>query len=186
MLIPVLYAQEKSNYKNYDCFDVYDLARDARTYKGSHSVIAHPPCRLWSKLKAFSTAPESEKLLAFHAYDLVMANGGILEHPHSSSFWNEINPNRKFRVSEKTFFLSIDQEDFGFPTEKKTILLINGITPYQLPDYPFLKQPKVKVRFDRLKKWQRSETTNCLIQFLYQIILKIENNKQNDYKTLCN
>ena len=40
--VAVLFAREDSHYKTLPQCDVYDMARDARTYDGPHPVVAHP------------------------------------------------------------------------------------------------------------------------------------------------
>ena len=44
-MIAVLCARHDSPYKAIPTCDVYDEARDARTFPGGVPVIAHPPCR---------------------------------------------------------------------------------------------------------------------------------------------
>jgi len=39
--VAVLFAREDSHYKTLPQCDVYDMARDARTYDGPHPVAAH-------------------------------------------------------------------------------------------------------------------------------------------------
>lgn len=43
--VAVLFAREDSVYKTLPECEVYDMARDARTYDGPWPVVAHPPCR---------------------------------------------------------------------------------------------------------------------------------------------
>ena len=53
--VAVLFAREDSHYKTLPQCDVYDMARDARTYDGPHPVVAHPPCRAWAGCAALRT-----------------------------------------------------------------------------------------------------------------------------------
>jgi hypothetical protein len=82
--IAVLFARKDSIYKSFPDCDVYDIERDALTWPGGMPCIAHPPCRLWGKLRHFSTAPQSEKALGHWAIKQVRQWGGIAEHPASS------------------------------------------------------------------------------------------------------
>lgn len=89
--IAVLFARKDSVYKTIPECDVYDQERDALTWLGGVPAICHPPCRLWGRLRQFSTAPIEEKQLAIFAVDQVRKHGGILEHPSGSSLWDACN-----------------------------------------------------------------------------------------------
>lgn len=136
--VAVLYAMNDSIYKQYCECDVYDENRDARSFPGGLPVIAHPPCRLWSKMRHFSTAPESEKLLAFHAVEQVRKNGGVLEHPSSSTLFDCMNlPHQSNGYDDYGgFTLGIHQYCFGHKARKPTKLYIVGIKKRQLPQIP--------------------------------------------------
>jgi hypothetical protein len=94
--------------------DCFDFQRDALSYAGSGLVIAHPPCRAWGRYKSIAKPLPGEKDLALWALDLVRLNGGVLEHPASSSLWSYLRP------GETT--LLIRQADFGHRAEKLTRL----------------------------------------------------------------
>lgn len=85
--VPVLFARSDSVYRTFPQCDVFDLVRDARNYSDSLPVIAHPPCRAWSRLAHLAKPRPDEKSLAFFALDVVRHNGGVLEHPFGSQFW---------------------------------------------------------------------------------------------------
>ena len=42
--VAALYVEPDGPYSNLDGVEVWDEARDARTYAGPHPVVAHPPC----------------------------------------------------------------------------------------------------------------------------------------------
>lgn len=173
-----LYVHSKSNYKLYDDFDCFDEARDTRNFKGNMPVVAHPPCRLFSRLRAFSKADIDEKKLAYTALAVVRKNGGILEHPCSSLFWKEANivtPGQRDKYGG--FTISINQHWFGYYTEKKTRLYIVGICPNQMPKFP-LSFNAVTRKFGNLSRKQRSETTAQLIDWFILILEIISNNKE--------
>ncbi len=97
--------------------DCWDESRDARLYDGPHPVVAHPPCRHWSKLShqahvqcsqpgctwhgplgdtaAYETqrCPScfwpvtSDRDCAIRAVEQVRRFGGVLEHPAGSKLW---------------------------------------------------------------------------------------------------
>ncbi len=136
--VAVLYARKNSVYKSISGCDVFDIFRDARNYKGDLPVIAHPPCRLWGRLRTFSTAPVQEKLLAHHAVDLVRFNGGVLEHPAWSTLWPAAGlPLPGVRDPFGGFTYPILQSWFGHKAPKATWLYIVGINPSDLPSFPF-------------------------------------------------
>ena len=60
----VLFTMKNSIYEKLGC-DTWDEKRDARNYKGTDPIIAHPPCRLWGKLAHMAKAPEEEKELFY-------------------------------------------------------------------------------------------------------------------------
>ena len=84
MNVAVLFARPDSIYKTFPAIDVFDELRDARTFRGGCPVVAHPPCRAWSRMKAFAKPKPWEKDLARWAVQVVRENGGVLEHPQSA------------------------------------------------------------------------------------------------------
>jgi hypothetical protein len=125
-LIPVLCVMDGSNYRSVPGLDLYDKDRDAYTYDGTGKTICHPPCQQWSRLKAFARADKKEKELALFCYDLVIKHGGILEHPKGSSLFKYVNADRK-----KMF--SVQQNWWGFPCKKDTILFCNDVELLPFP-----------------------------------------------------
>ena len=134
----VLYARKNSIYKQYENLDVYDIDRDAYNFNASCPVIAHPPCRLWGKLRTFSKAPLIEKYTALHAVTVIQQNGGVLEHPAFSTLWQAANlPQPGATDKYDGFTLPILQSWFGHKAPKSTWLYIVGIKPTQLEPIPF-------------------------------------------------
>ena len=88
--VAVLFARADSIYKTIPGCDVYDIERDARKWPGGSPVVAHPPCRAWGRLRQFAKPREDEKQLAVLAVSLVQQFGGVLEHPASSSLFNDL------------------------------------------------------------------------------------------------
>lgn len=176
--VPVLFVHQRSNYKKVPGFDCYDENRNALTYTGSCPVIAHPPCRLWSRLRSFSNAPASEKNLAIWSINLVRKIGGIVEHPYDSKLWDEINcPSvGEFDKFGGTSFV-FDQFDFGYYTRKRTRIYIVGLNSLsELPRLNLRFEPVAR-KFDNLSPKQRSETTRELCLWFLEIIKKISENK---------
>lgn len=118
---------------------MYDRTRDARSYKGPHPVVCHPPCRLWGRMRGLSTADASEMSLAIHAVETLLEWGGVLEHPADTRLlhWVDLIPSiRK---------VAIRQKDFGHQAVKPTLLLVVGSDPCQWPDMPLDLSPVTHV-----------------------------------------
>lgn len=134
--VPVLFCQVNSVYNSLGC-DVWDLKRNAFNYNLHLPVIAHPPCRLWSRMRGLSNAPACEKFTGIWSAFLVQDQGGVLEQPESSTLWPYLGlplPGSKGKL--KGFSICVNQHWFGHPCRKKTLLYINGISEHDLPDIP--------------------------------------------------
>jgi hypothetical protein len=49
LTIAALYVDPNGAYVNLPGVEVWDEARDARTYAGPWPVVAHPPCNKWER-----------------------------------------------------------------------------------------------------------------------------------------
>lgn len=85
--VTVLFARRDSIYKTLPDCDVWDADRDARLWPGGTPVVAHPPCRLWGRLRHFARKTKGERQLAIMAVRRVRQWGGVLEHPAGSRLW---------------------------------------------------------------------------------------------------
>ena len=134
-MITVLFTQKYSIYEKLNC-DCYDINRDALSFKGTNSVIAHPPCRAWGKLKGVAKPRPGEKELAIYALNVIRKNGGILEHPSSSDIFKFHGLPKPGSIDEfGGFVIHVNQHWFGHKAEKRTGLYIVGIEPRSIPDY---------------------------------------------------
>lgn len=185
MKIPVLFTESDSNYKLFENFDAYDVERNAFTYSDRLPLVAHPPCRLFSRLRKFSTAPAQEKKCAFFALSKIRQFGGILEHPRSSLLWKTGNFDLSGNVDNYGGFLrSVNLSWFGYPCEKKTMLYFVGISPGQLPEFPLsfdaithqISSSKKK-SLPEISKDSRSSTPVAMIAYFIQVINIINHNK---------
>lgn len=176
--VAVLFARRDSVYKTMPQCDVYDIDRDARTYTGSLPVIAHPPCRLWGTMRRFSIADESEKDLALWAVDVVRSNGGVLEHPASSTLWAEKPLPRPGSVDEfGGWTLPIHQQAFGHRAQKPTFLYIVGCAPSDVPEFPLvlgrathcIRPGKKYPRLPSVTKAEREHTPPALAAWLVDL-----------------
>jgi len=137
--IAVLFATATSVYKSIPYLDVYDQARDARTYSGSLPVVAHPPCRAWGSNRNLAKAAAGEKELAYFALDQVRKNGGVLEHPLNSTLWIHANLPGSGKWDDRGgYTVCVDQFWFGHRARKRTLLYIVGVKPYALPRVPLV------------------------------------------------
>ena len=138
MTVAVLFARADSNYKALPGCDVWDIARDARRWPGGCSVVAHPPCRAWGRLRHFAKPRPDEKALALWAVEQVRRFGGVLEHPASSTLWPAAAlPAPGTRDEFGGWTLPIHQHWFGHRAEKSTLLYIVGCEPCDLPPLPY-------------------------------------------------
>lgn len=140
----VLFARRDSIYKTLPGCDVYDIDRDATSYRGGVPVVAHPPCRSWGNLSHFAKPRPGERELAFFAVDQVRRCGGVLEHPVTSKLWKEADLPAAGRIDNwGGFTMVIDQHWFGHLARKRTLLYICGINPGKVPAFPFcMAQPE--------------------------------------------
>ena len=143
--VTVLYAHRLSPYWDLPV-DVFDERRDARSFSnpGRGLVIAHPPCRLWSRMRHLSTALGSESEHAFFALDQVRQYGGVLEHPAYSAFWDAAALPRPDRVRSRVedeyggWTLTVSQKWWGHRCEKLTWLYIVGCSATEIPELPLV------------------------------------------------
>lgn len=137
--VAVLFARADSVYKTLPGCDVYDIARDARTWPGGAPVVAHPPCRAWGRLRQFAKPRPDEKALALFAVEQVRRFGGVLEHPEKSTLWPAAGlPSPGQRDDFGGWTLPISQSWWGHRAEKKTWLYVVGCEPGQVPEMPMV------------------------------------------------
>lgn len=94
--IAALYVEKNGCYFGLPGVDPWDQSRDARTYEGPHSVVAHPPCQRWGKLARVNykrwggihNMPANDGGCFATALHAVRLWGGVLEHPAMSYAWD--------------------------------------------------------------------------------------------------
>ena len=92
--IAALYVETDGAYFGIDGVDPWDENRDARSYKGPHPVVAHPPCQRWGRY--WHGAPNNPHQFRLGedggcfaaALTAVRNYGGVLEHPAHSRAWD--------------------------------------------------------------------------------------------------
>ena len=138
--VAVLFARADSVYKTLPNCEVYDMARDARTYDGPWPVVAHPPCRAWGRLRHMANPRADERNLARLAVALVREFGGVLEHPAASTLWPAQRlPAPGQRDGMGGWTLGITQHWWGHRATKATLLYIMGCDPADIPPLPSLR-----------------------------------------------
>lgn len=158
----------------------YDQKRDARQFAGRNPVIAHPPCRTWSKYLRQLAKPtdlKAEQDLAFFCLEKVLENGGVLEQPAGSHFWKAAGlpvpnapANGLIRPDPFLYTLYVEQQWFGYGTPKPTWLLVAGVPKRSIPPLPFsLRAKSSDATSPGLSQFARSRTVQPFAEFLCQI-----------------
>lgn len=151
--IAALFVRRDSIYKAIPGVDAWDEDRDARRWPGGSPLIAHPPCRLWAKLRQFAKAadPDMERGLAVQAVARVRQFGGVLEHPAESTLWAHCGLPKPGRAPDAWggWTAEVRQCDWGHKAEKLTWLYIVGVHPDDLPEMPPRGEPTGVVKPQR-------------------------------------
>ncbi len=169
MPVAVLFARKNSVYKTLPFCDVYDMDRDARTYRGILPVVAHPPCRGWGRLRHLAKIRPDEKDLALFAVETVRQCGGVLEHPWASSLWPVAGlPRPGQRDAFGGFTFGVMQGDFGHSAPKATWLYIVGLDPAELPA-PAFELGEKSGRVELMGKSAREATPPAFARWLVDL-----------------
>lgn len=168
--VAVLFARGDSVYKTIPGCDVFDEARDARTWSGASPVIAHPPCRAWGRLRTFAKPAPHEKALAILAVHFIRQFGGVLEHPHASTLWPECSlplPGHG-RDAHGGWTLPVDQFWFGHAARKRTLLYIVGCEPQNVPLFP-ITLGRAPGLVTHISKADREHTPPVFARWLFEL-----------------
>ncbi len=166
MTVAILCAARKSAYKNMKGVEVYDIDRDARTFSGGMPIVAHPPCRGWSKWLWHQAKPEpGEKELGLWCCDQLRECGGVLEQPAGSKLFFAAG----FPDSQ-IWMIEVWQAWWGYPTKKSTWLAFCGIDPATV-NPPFRLHPRGRDGkvFENMSRAQRAHTTPEFAEWLVSI-----------------
>jgi hypothetical protein len=184
--VAVLFARTDGVYKNLPGCDVWDKSRDAMLWPGGCPVVAHPPCRLWGRLRHFAHSLPGEKDLAIFAVEQVRKFSGVLEHPFRSKLWEACHlPKPGERDAFGGFTLAMPQWWFGHRAEKATYFYIVGCEPEDLPPVPLkLGEPDFVVqsrkRFNHrphIPKRERELTPLQMAEWLCEVARKCGTSK---------
>ena len=89
-MIAALYVLEDGPYSEVPGVEVWGISKDARTYRGPHPVVAHPPCQRWGRYWSGGPSAKVKRKMGDDggcfrkALKAVRMCGGILEHPEAS------------------------------------------------------------------------------------------------------
>jgi hypothetical protein len=142
--VAALYVESGGCYFNLPGVDPWDEARDARRYAGPWPVVAHPPCKHWSRMgQCRGYKPRAEDFATFgHALDCVRRFGGVLEHPAHSKAWRAFGlpPPPEYgwaqRLDDPGWVCMVDQAWYGHRANKRTWLYCVGADPPALLSGP--------------------------------------------------
>lgn len=139
--VAALYVMPDTVYRGLPGVDCWDKARDARLWPGGCAVVAHPPCRAWSRLRHFARPEPGEVELGPLAVGQVRQWGGVLEHPSGSKLWAACGlpaPGGVVRDEFGGWSLAVSQKWWGHRAEKRTWLYVVGVKPGELPAFPLV------------------------------------------------
>lgn len=181
-VVAALFVRADSIYKTMAGVDCWDMERDARNWPGGCPVVAHPPCRLWAKLRQFANAadPVAERQLAIDAVGRVREFGGVIEHPAESTLWAACGMPTPGRAPDLFggWTAEIRQCDWGHKAEKLTWLYIVGCHPDALPELPGRREPTCVIKPQRgvprdgrkiVTKAEREHTPPDLAEWLVEL-----------------
>lgn len=184
--VSVLFARQDSVYKTLPDLDVWDAERDARNWRGANPVVAHPPCRLWGRLRTFANCPdpEVERELARMAVNAIRLYGGVLEHPKGSLLWEDMKlPKPGMRPDRfGGWTLPILQYWFGHRCEKATWLYIVGLRDHEIPGVPIrlgypthvIQSRKRNNHLPHVPKPEREHTPRPLAEWLVELARNVK------------
>lgn len=170
--VSALCVSGRSIYKHLPGVSAYDRQRDARNFSGDTPVIAHPPCRHWSKFlagQAKAPNPEAEKRLGLWCVEQVLNCGGVLEHPaHSRLFEAAKLPMPDSQAEPFLYTVYVEQRWFGFASRKPTWVLVAGVPRHKLPPIPFQLGERAKA-IEGMSQFTRSRTVESFAEWLCQV-----------------
>lgn len=127
--VAALYVDPRGPYPGMRDVECWDEKRDARRYRGPHSIVAHPPCGSWSKLRHL--AQGADRVCGPIAVRQVRRWGGVLEQPAGSGLWHFCGLPRVGTGLDAYggFSVEVDQVSWGHVARKRTWLYLVGIAP---------------------------------------------------------
>jgi hypothetical protein len=135
--VAALYVSSRGPYVGLPGVEIWDEARDARTYAGPYPVVAHPPCSRWCRLAGLVEARwghrKGDDGGCFEAALLAVRTwGGVLEHPAYSDAFEAFglpapHPGAWQRTLCGGWVAHVEQGRYGHPAKKATWLYAYGV-----------------------------------------------------------
>lgn len=177
--VAALFVRADSVYKTMPGVDAWDIERDARKWADGGPVVAHPPCRMWGRLRQFAKPRDGEQWLALDSVGYVRRHGGVLEHPAESTLWRAANLPRPGAGPDRFggWTLAIEQFHWGHRAEKATWLYIVGCDPEDVPAMPrregrathCVRPTRAYPRLPSITKAEREHTPPDLARWLVEL-----------------
>lgn len=143
--VSALYVESGGVYASLPGVDPWDVARDARRYRGPHPVVAHPPCRRWGRYWHGGPSARERRIKGdddgCFAAALFAARtwGGVIEHPEASHAWRWFGLPHPARGGGWTApdeyggrSCCVEQGHYGHRARKATWLYAVGCDPVEL------------------------------------------------------
>ena len=134
--VAALFVETNGVYFGLPGVDPWDIERDARNYRGSVPVVAHPPCNRFSRLATFRRQRDGQDGGCFaHALWAVREFGGVLEHPADSLAWQLFGLPKPAgagwtkALGDDGWTCLVDQRWYGHEMRKPTWLYLVGDPP---------------------------------------------------------
>lgn len=167
-IVSALCVDHKSEYRKLENVRCYDDFQDANRFDCATPIVAHAPCRAWSRSFCHQAKPApGEKELGLKCAEWLKVCGGVLEHPaHSHLFEAAGLPRAGQRIGELVT-VEVLQSWWGYELKKRTWFCFSHIDIDAL-DWPFnLKTPYNNAkRFREMTTKRRSHTVAALAQWL--------------------
>ena len=139
-------------------------------------VVAHPPCRAWSRFTRQQAKPApGEAELGPLCVEYLRACGGILEHPAHSHLWEHCKLPYPAESRDGLWCIEVHQAWWGHPLRKKTWLLLSQL-PKEIVELPFrLHCPgNDRRRQQVMSKAQRSGTPPEFAEWAVALARRVE------------
>jgi hypothetical protein len=134
-----LFVAPQGVYAGLPDVELWDEARDARTYGGPWPVVAHPPCDRWCQMAPVNQARYGHRVgddggCFASALASVRQWGGVLEHPALTLAWRAYGlpkPPREgwLKTPCGGWVAHVEQRHYGHRARKATWLYAYGLTP---------------------------------------------------------
>lgn len=157
--VAALFVEPRGVYSKVEGVDLWDVARDARSYTGPSPVVAHPPCERWGRYWFGGPSVTVRKKLGddggcfASALSSVRRFGGVIEHPAHSYAWKahglaEPHPEGWWSADfEGGWTCQVEQGWYGHRARKPTWLYVAGVPLGKLPSLQWGQSPAT-VRLD--------------------------------------